>query len=42
MVDFIQHIIAPHIQDLGGLQARRLLPSEVLLISEMNLFLNSP
>jgi redox-sensitive bicupin YhaK (pirin superfamily) len=32
MVDFIQHIIAPHIQDLGGFQARRLLPSDVLTL----------
>ncbi|PSF30598.1 hypothetical protein C7H19_23540 [Aphanothece hegewaldii CCALA 016] len=26
----IQHIIEPHVQDLGGFQARRLLPSEIL------------
>lgn len=32
MTDCIQHIIEPHIQDLGGFQARRLLPSEVLTL----------
>ncbi|MBD2260556.1 pirin family protein [Pseudanabaena sp. FACHB-2040] len=26
----LQHLIEPHVQDLGGFQARRLLPSEVL------------
>lgn len=30
MTHSIQHLIAPHIQDLGGFQARRLLPSDVL------------
>ena len=30
MTNGIQHIIEPHIQDLGGFQARRLLPSAVL------------
>ncbi|MBW4692153.1 MAG: pirin family protein [Lyngbya sp. HA4199-MV5] len=30
MTDAIQHIIEPHVQDLGGFQARRLLPSETL------------
>jgi redox-sensitive bicupin YhaK (pirin superfamily) len=30
MVDTIQQLIEPHIQDLGGFQARRLLPSETL------------
>lgn len=29
MTEHIQHIIEPHVQDLGGFQARRLLPSEV-------------
>ena len=28
----IQHFIEPHIQDLGGFQARRLLPSDVLTL----------
>jgi hypothetical protein len=28
--DAIQHLIEPHIQDLGGFQARRLLPSDTL------------
>lgn len=32
MTDYIQHIIEPHIQDLGGFQARRLLPSNVLTL----------
>jgi redox-sensitive bicupin YhaK (pirin superfamily) len=32
MTDGIQHIIEPHIQDLGGFQARRLLPSDVLTL----------
>lgn len=32
MTDCIEHLIAPHIQDLGGFQARRLLPSEVLTL----------
>ncbi len=26
----IQHLIQPHVQDLGGFQARRLLPSDTL------------
>jgi redox-sensitive bicupin YhaK (pirin superfamily) len=30
MIDCLQHLIEPHIQDLGGFQARRLLPSAVL------------
>ena len=30
MANNIQHLIEPHIQDLGGFQARRLLPSDVL------------
>ncbi|WP_310412384.1 pirin family protein [Chamaesiphon sp. OTE_8_metabat_110] len=30
MVDTIQQLIEPHIQDLGGFQARRLLPSKTL------------
>jgi redox-sensitive bicupin YhaK (pirin superfamily) len=30
MMDSIKHLIEPHIQDLGGFQARRLLPSDVL------------
>jgi redox-sensitive bicupin YhaK (pirin superfamily) len=30
MVDTIQQLIEPHVQDLGGFQARRLLPSETL------------
>ncbi|MCU0541521.1 MAG: pirin family protein [Oscillatoriaceae cyanobacterium Prado104] len=30
MTHSIQHLIEPHIQDLGGFQARRLLPSDVL------------
>ncbi|XGV94525.1 MAG: pirin family protein [Leptolyngbya sp. BL-A-14] len=32
MTDGIQQIIEPHVQDLGGFQARRLLPSDVLTI----------
>ncbi|HLO47865.1 MAG TPA: pirin family protein [Kamptonema sp.] len=32
MTKSIQHLIEPHIQDLGGFQARRLLPSEVLTL----------
>jgi len=32
MTDSIQHFIEPHIQDLGGFQARRLLPSDVLTL----------
>ena len=32
MTDGIQHLIEPHVQDLGGFQARRLLPSEVLTL----------
>ncbi len=32
MTDYIQHIIEPHVQDLGGFQARRLLPSNVLTL----------
>ncbi|HEY9670512.1 MAG TPA: pirin family protein [Waterburya sp.] len=32
MSDCIEHIIEPHIQDLGGFQARRLLPSDVLTL----------
>ncbi|MBI4785268.1 MAG: pirin family protein [Oscillatoriophycideae cyanobacterium NC_groundwater_1537_Pr4_S-0.65um_50_18] len=28
----IQHLIEPHVQDLGGFQARRLLPSEILTL----------
>lgn len=32
MTNSIQHIIEPHIQDLGGFQARRLLPSNVLTL----------
>jgi hypothetical protein len=32
MTDSIQHLIEPHIQDLGGFQARRLLPSDVLTL----------
>lgn len=32
MTDCIQHIIEPHVQDLGGFQARRLLPSEILTL----------
>jgi redox-sensitive bicupin YhaK (pirin superfamily) len=32
MTDSIQHLIEPHVQDLGGFQARRLLPSEVLTL----------
>lgn len=31
-MDSIQHLIEPHVQDLGGFQARRLLPSEVLTL----------
>jgi redox-sensitive bicupin YhaK (pirin superfamily) len=30
MVDLLTHLIAPHIQDLGGFEARRLLPSEAV------------
>jgi len=30
VTDSIQHLIEPHIQDLGGFQVRRLLPSDVL------------
>lgn len=29
-MDSIQYIIEPHVQDLGGFQARRLLPSDIL------------
>jgi redox-sensitive bicupin YhaK (pirin superfamily) len=32
MVGSIQHLIEPHIQDLGGFQARRLLPSDALTL----------
>jgi redox-sensitive bicupin YhaK (pirin superfamily) len=32
IMDSIQHLIEPHIQDLGGFQARRLLPSDVLTL----------
>jgi hypothetical protein len=32
MTDSIQHLIEPHIQDLGGFQVRRLLPSDVLTV----------
>ena len=32
MTDSIQHLIEPHIQDLGGFQARRLLPSDILTL----------
>lgn len=32
MAHCIKHLIAPHIQDLGGFQARRLLPSDVLTL----------
>ncbi|MBF2029646.1 MAG: pirin family protein [Oscillatoriales cyanobacterium C42_A2020_001] len=32
MTNSIQHLIEPHIQDLGGFQARRLLPSDVLTL----------
>lgn len=32
MTDCIQHIIEPHVQDLGGFQARRLLPSGVVTL----------
>lgn len=32
MTDAIQHLIEPHIQDLGGFQARRLLPSDALTL----------
>src|SRR5919202_2964280 len=32
MTDSTQHLIEPHIQDLGGFQARRLLPSDVLTL----------
>jgi redox-sensitive bicupin YhaK (pirin superfamily) len=32
MTHSIQHLIEPHIQDLGGFQARRLLPSDVLTL----------
>jgi redox-sensitive bicupin YhaK (pirin superfamily) len=32
MTNSVQHLIEPHVQDLGGFQARRLLPSEVLTL----------
>ncbi|MGE5655662.1 MAG: pirin family protein [Actinomycetota bacterium] len=32
MATCIQHLIEPHVQDLGGFQARRLLPSPVLTL----------
>jgi hypothetical protein len=32
MTDSVQHLLAPHIQDLGGFQARRLLPAEALTL----------
>ncbi|MCU0567620.1 MAG: pirin family protein [Oculatellaceae cyanobacterium Prado106] len=32
MMDCLQHLIEPHVQDLGGFQARRLLPSETLTL----------
>lgn len=32
MTQNIQHLIEPHVQDLGGFQARRLLPSDVLTL----------
>lgn len=32
MTDRIRHLIEPHVQDLGGFQARRLLPSEALTL----------
>jgi hypothetical protein len=32
MTNNIQHLIEPHVQDLGGFQARRLLPSDVLTL----------
>ncbi len=32
MTNNIRHLVEPHIQDLGGFQARRLLPSEVLTL----------
>lgn len=32
MTSCIQHLIAPHVQDLGGFQARRLLPSEAVTL----------
>jgi redox-sensitive bicupin YhaK (pirin superfamily) len=32
MMDSIQNIIEPHIQDLGGFQVRRLLPSDILTL----------
>lgn len=32
MTDSIQHLLPPHVQDLGGFQARRLLPSEALTL----------
>lgn len=32
MPDCIQHLIEPHIQDLGGFQARRLLPADALTL----------
>jgi len=32
MTNTIQHLIEPHIQDLGGFQARRLLPSDALTL----------
>lgn len=31
-MDSIQHLIEPHVQDLGGFQARRLLPSDMLTL----------
>ena len=32
MTDSIRHLIEPHVQDLGGFQARRLIPAEVLTL----------
>lgn len=32
MTDTVQHLIEPHIQDLGSFQARRLLPSDALTL----------
>lgn len=32
MTDAIQHLIEPHVQDLGGFQARRLLPSDAIAL----------
>lgn len=32
MANPIQHLIEPHVQDLGGFQARRLLPSDILTL----------